>query len=78
MPGMSGIELAQLIKQRKRSRDIPILFLTAHLVDEDDVLRGYGVGAVDYLTKPVNADDPAVEGRRLRRAVPQDARARAN
>jgi signal transduction histidine kinase len=56
MPGISGIELAQLIKQRKRSRDIPILFLTAHLSDEGDVLRGYDAGAVDYLTKPVNPD----------------------
>jgi signal transduction histidine kinase len=54
MPGISGIELAQLIKERKRTRDIPILFLTAHLSDERDVLRGYDVGAVDYLTKPVN------------------------
>jgi signal transduction histidine kinase len=56
MPGISGIELAQLIKQRKRSRDIPILFLTAHLSEESDVLRGYDVGAVDYLTKPVNPE----------------------
>ena len=56
MPGMSGIELAQLIKQRKRSQHVPILFLTAHLVNDDDVLRGYGVGAVDYLSKPVNAE----------------------
>ena len=35
---------------------MPILFLTAHLVEDEDVLRGYGVGAVDYLSKPVNAD----------------------
>jgi PAS domain S-box-containing protein len=56
MPGMSGIELATLIKQRKRSQHVPILFLTAHSVDEDDVLRGYGVGAVDYLSKPINAE----------------------
>jgi PAS domain S-box-containing protein len=56
MPGMSGIELAKLIKQRKRSRHVPILFLTAHLVDEDDALKGYGVGAVEYLSKPVNAE----------------------
>jgi PAS domain S-box-containing protein len=54
MPGMGGLELAQLIKQRRRSRDIPILLLTAHTVGEDDLLRGYGVGAVDYLTKPIN------------------------
>ena len=56
MPGTSGIELANLIKQRRRTQGVPILFLTAHLMDEADVLRGYGVGAVDYLSKPVNAD----------------------
>jgi PAS domain S-box-containing protein len=56
MPGMNGIELATLIKQRKRSRHVPILFLTAHMVDDRDVLRGYGVGGVDYLSKPINAD----------------------
>src|SRR5262247_3381397 len=55
MPGMNGIELATLIKQRKRSTHVPILFLTAHSVNEDEVLRGYGVGAVDYLSQPINA-----------------------
>ncbi len=54
MPGMSGIELANLIKQRKRTQHIPILFLTAYYQDEKNVLEGYEVGAVDYLTKPVN------------------------
>lgn len=57
MPGMNGIELANLIKQRKRTQHIPILFLTAYYQDEKYVLEGYGVGAVDYMTKPVN---PAV------------------
>ncbi len=56
MPEMSGIELARLVKQRKRSQHVPILFLTAHSGSEDDVLRGYGAGAVDYLSKPVNAE----------------------
>ena len=56
MPDMNGIELAKLIKQRRRSQHVPILFLTAHLVNDDDVLRGYGAGAVDYLSKPINAD----------------------
>ena len=56
MPGMNGIELAQLIKQRRRSQHIPILFLTAHLADEKDILRGYGAGAVDYLHKPINPE----------------------
>jgi PAS domain S-box-containing protein len=56
MPGITGIELAQLIKQRRRSEHIPILFLTAHTADESDILQGYGAGAVDYLSKPVNPD----------------------
>jgi PAS domain S-box-containing protein len=54
MPVMNGIELANLIKQRKRNQHIPILFLTAYYQDEKFVLEGYGIGAVDYLTKPVN------------------------
>jgi signal transduction histidine kinase/DNA-binding response OmpR family regulator len=56
MPGMNGLDLARLIKQRKRSQGVPILFLTAHMVDEADMLRGYDAGAVDYLSKPVNPD----------------------
>jgi len=54
MPQVSGFELAQLIKGTKKFRQIPIVFLTAHLLDDHDVLTGYGAGAVDYLTKPVN------------------------
>ena len=56
MPGMGGFELAELIKQRRRTRDVPILFLTAHMMDEHEILRGYGTGAVDYLTKPIHSD----------------------
>ena len=54
MPGMSGVELASFIKQRKRTQHIPIIFLTAYFQEDKDVLEGYGSGAVDYLTKPVN------------------------
>lgn len=54
MPEMTGIELANLIKQRKRTQHIPIIFLTAYFQEDKDVLEGYGIGAVDYLTKPVN------------------------
>jgi signal transduction histidine kinase len=54
LPGVSGVELAQLIKGTKRFRSVPIVFLTAYLLDDRDVLAGYGAGAVDYLTKPVN------------------------
>src|SRR5262245_32584877 len=54
MPGTSGLELARLIKGRKRNQHVPILFLTAQMLDERDVLYAYDVGAVDYLSKPVN------------------------
>jgi PAS domain S-box-containing protein len=56
MPGTDGLELARLIKQRKRSQHVPILFLTAHSLDEQDVLQAYGAGGVDFLSKPVNPD----------------------
>src|ERR1043165_5464725 len=45
MPGMSGIELAQLIRARKKTQHIPILFLTAH--GDDHAIDGYEAGAVD-------------------------------
>src|SRR5262249_39651026 len=54
MPGMTGFELAQIIKSTKRFRQVPILFLTAYLVEDTDVIAGYGAGGVDYLTKPIN------------------------
>jgi signal transduction histidine kinase len=54
MPDMSGIELAHLIKQRKRTQHIPIIFLTAFFQEDRHVLQGYDIGAVDYLTKPIN------------------------
>src|SRR5262245_28626223 len=54
MPDTSGLELAQIIKGRKRTKDIPIIFLTAHHDEDEQVLSGYSAGAVDYLTKPIN------------------------
>jgi signal transduction histidine kinase len=56
MPNTSGLELAQMIKGRKRTRDVPIIFLTAHQAEDDQVLSGYSAGGVDYLTKPINPD----------------------
>jgi PAS domain S-box-containing protein len=56
MPDMSGIELARQIKTRKRNQHTPIIFLTAFFLDEKDVIQGYGAGAVDYLTKPINPE----------------------
>ena len=55
MPCMTGFELAQLIKQRKKTEQIPIIFLTAYYNEDQHVLEGYSSGAVDYLHKPINA-----------------------
>lgn len=55
MPKMSGFELAQMIKQRRRTAAIPIIFLTAHFGEDQHVLEGYETGAVDYLHKPINS-----------------------
>jgi CheY-like chemotaxis protein len=52
MPGMDGFETARHVKQRERTRHIPILFLTAADYDPHMAFRGYQVGAVDYITKP--------------------------
>ena len=54
MPDMSGFELAQLIKQRKKTAGVPIIFLTAYYSEDQHVLEGYETGAVDYLHKPIN------------------------
>ena len=54
MPGMSGLELAQLIKQRKKTQHLPIIFLTAYYQEDEHVMQGYGAGAADYLSKPIN------------------------
>jgi two-component system, sensor histidine kinase and response regulator len=53
MPEMDGFETAELIRQRDKSRHTPILFLTANDDTQTQVVRGYAVGAVDYLVKPV-------------------------
>src|SRR5436190_12952659 len=55
MPGMTGFELAQIIKGRRKTARVPIIFLTAYYNEDQHVLEGYGSGAVDYLHKPVNA-----------------------
>ena len=54
MPDMNGFELAQMIKQRKRTAALPIIFLTAYYSEENHVVEGYSTGAVDYLHKPIN------------------------
>jgi signal transduction histidine kinase/DNA-binding response OmpR family regulator len=57
MPGISGLETARLIRGRKRSRDLPIIFLTAYdSVDKKDLSEGYSLGAVDYIIKPLDPE----------------------
>jgi serine phosphatase RsbU (regulator of sigma subunit) len=53
MPGMDGFEVADLIRQRDRSRHTPIIFLTAYERTDAQMFRGYAVGAVDFLFKPI-------------------------
>jgi PAS domain S-box-containing protein len=57
MPELDGFELASLIKQRKRSQHIPIIFVTALSKEDRHVYRGYSAGAVDYIFKPI---DPTI------------------
>jgi len=53
MPLLDGFETARLIRERRRSAHTPIIFVTAHGRDENDVLAAYKLGAVDFLFKPV-------------------------
>ncbi len=55
MPGMDGFEVADMMRGTQRTRNIPIIFLTAFMRDESATLRGYKSGAVDYVYKPFNA-----------------------
>ena len=54
MPGMDGFQTAQMLKVRKKTRDIPIIFLTAAFKTEEFQQKGYEVGAADYLLKPID------------------------
>lgn len=53
MPEMDGFETASLIRSRKRSEHIPIIFVTAYIRAETDMLQGYSLGAVDYIFTPI-------------------------
>jgi diguanylate cyclase (GGDEF)-like protein/PAS domain S-box-containing protein len=56
MPGLDGYETARIIKSRERSRDTPIIFVTAINKELEHVHSGYAVGAIDYLFKPFDPD----------------------
>ena len=54
MPGMSGFELAELMRGTKKTKNIPIIFVTATAQDQSFLFKGYESGAVDFLLKPLN------------------------
>src|ERR1700750_2183364 len=54
MPGMDGYETAQIIRSRNQNKGIPIVFLSAVNKEVEHLLRGYSMGAVDYVFKPVD------------------------
>jgi two-component system NtrC family sensor kinase len=55
MPGMDGYEVARLIRENPATRALPIIFVTAMLHTEANLLRGYGTGVVDIMVKPIDA-----------------------
>lgn len=56
MPGIDGLDTAELIRAREKSHDIPIIFLTADSTGGRHLSRGYSLGAVDYIVKPIEPD----------------------
>ncbi len=56
MPGMDGFEVAEIITGYSKSKDIPIIFLSAANIDKRFITKGYTSGAVDYVTKPFDSD----------------------
>jgi len=56
MPELSGYETATIIYERDKLRNIPIIFITAHSYDEEFIFKGYRMGGVDYIYKPVKPE----------------------
>lgn len=69
MPDMSGIELARLMRSTRRSRNIPIIFVTAIASSKEIIFEGYEEGAVDFLVKPL---DPHIVRSKVRVFVELD------
>ena len=76
MPEMNGFEIARHLKLVRRTKSIPIIFVTAHGEEPEQVYRAYAAGAADYLVKPL---DPEIVRRKVavfaelgRRRAPRD------
>lgn len=56
MPELNGFETATIIYERDKLKNIPIIFITAHSYDDDYIFKGYKMGGVDYIYKPINPE----------------------
>jgi len=56
MPNLNGFETAALIYEREKLKHIPIIFITANNYGEDNIFKGYRMGAIDYIYKPINSE----------------------
>src|SRR5438046_6549285 len=56
MPDLNGFETATIIYERDKLKNIPIIFITAYNYDEDYIFKGYKMGGVDYIYKPINTE----------------------
>ncbi|KDN55651.1 hybrid sensor histidine kinase/response regulator [Flavobacterium seoulense] len=56
MPGLDGFEVVKILSGNKKTKDIPVIFLSAINIEKKYIFKGYETGAVDYITKPVDTD----------------------
>jgi DNA-binding response OmpR family regulator len=56
MPGMDGFEVCKILKEKAETKEIPVIFLTAR-TDTDDIVKGFQIGGVDYITKPFKKEE---------------------
>jgi signal transduction histidine kinase len=56
MPGLDGFEVVKILSGNKRTKEIPVIFLSAISIEKKYIFKGYETGAVDYITKPVDTD----------------------
>ena len=56
LPDINGFEVARLLKKKEKTMDIPIVFVTAIFRSDENIHKGYELGAIDYIFKPVNED----------------------
>lgn len=56
MPGLNGFEFAEMIRERERTQHTPIIFISASSVEDQSIFKGYALGAVDYLAKPIQPE----------------------